>query len=173
MEVERLKKSIFDQKLTHRKNLEKAEQKAEQAEARAVEARLGQEQRVTNLEARLQELSETVGTYDRLRQHDQQEIGKLREKLAAAAVDGRHQQEANRVPEFGLLAMPALLDSFYALKDAIKRANVDGAVDTETLFGDGAQRWKAEYESLRDEFDEFRRQERNARAVRGFDKAFR
>ncbi len=34
-------------------------------------ARVDREQRVNALEARLQELSETVGTYDRLRQHDQ------------------------------------------------------------------------------------------------------
>ena len=35
---------------------------------------------VTSLESRLQELSETVGTYDRLRAHDQQEIAKLKNR---------------------------------------------------------------------------------------------
>ncbi len=38
---------------------------------RVAKVRVEQEQRVNSLEARLQELSETVGTYDRLRQHDQ------------------------------------------------------------------------------------------------------
>merc|ERR1719158_1392355 len=40
-----------------------------------------QETRVINLEARLQELSETVGTYDRLRQQDQASIQKLKERV--------------------------------------------------------------------------------------------
>jgi hypothetical protein len=36
------------------------------------------EERVVNLEARLAELSETVGNYDRLRQQDQMAIQKLK-----------------------------------------------------------------------------------------------
>ena len=38
--------------------------------------------RVANLEARLAELSETIGEYDRARQQDQQAIQKLKDELA-------------------------------------------------------------------------------------------
>ena len=46
-ELERLRKSAFEQKLTHRRGLERAEARAEEAEARAAEARVAQEQRVS------------------------------------------------------------------------------------------------------------------------------
>ena len=36
---------------------------------------------MANLEARLQDLSESVGTYDRLRQVDQQAMQKLKERI--------------------------------------------------------------------------------------------
>lgn len=44
-------------------------------EDRAQNLRSSQENRIINLEARLQELSETVGSYDRLRQQDQVDHG--------------------------------------------------------------------------------------------------
>ena len=46
-ELERLRKSAFEQKLSHRRGLERAEARAEEAEARAAEARVAQEQRVS------------------------------------------------------------------------------------------------------------------------------
>ena len=42
---------------------------------------------MTSLESRLQELSETVGTYDRLRAHDQQEIAKLKNRDGTCLVN--------------------------------------------------------------------------------------
>ncbi len=70
VEMESLRKQMEDARRAHRRELGRVERRAEDAEARAVEARVEQEQRVHSLEARLQELSETVGTYDRIRQHD-------------------------------------------------------------------------------------------------------
>ena len=46
-ELEKLRKSAFEQKLTHRRGLERAEARAEEAEARVAEARVAQEQRVS------------------------------------------------------------------------------------------------------------------------------
>lgn len=80
-EVIRLRKELRELQLTNSAEVTKAEKRAEVAEARAVKVRIEQEQRVNSLETRLQELSETVGTYDRLRQHDQEEIEKLKERL--------------------------------------------------------------------------------------------
>uniref|UniRef100_A0A1Q3FA25 Putative grip and coiled-coil domain-containing protein 1 n=1 Tax=Culex tarsalis TaxID=7177 RepID=A0A1Q3FA25_CULTA len=71
------------------------------AEERSKKLEQVHEERVANLEARLAELSEVVGTYDRLRQQDQDSICKLKDKLSKiVAVDGatttrRISQESN------------------------------------------------------------------------------
>ena len=62
--------------------MERAEQKAAIVEERSASDRISNEKRVVNLESRLQELSETVGTYDRLRQQDHQVMQKLKERIS-------------------------------------------------------------------------------------------
>ena len=54
------------------------QKRATDAEERARKLAAVHEERVANLEARLAELSETVGNYDRLRQHDQMSIHRLK-----------------------------------------------------------------------------------------------
>jgi hypothetical protein len=56
----------------------KEQKRATDAEERARRLAAVHEERVANLEARLAELSETVGNYDRLRQQDQTAIHKLK-----------------------------------------------------------------------------------------------
>jgi hypothetical protein len=56
----------------------KEQKRASDAEERARRLAAIHEERVANLEARLAELSETVGNYDRLRQQDQTAIHKLK-----------------------------------------------------------------------------------------------
>jgi hypothetical protein len=56
----------------------KEQKRATDAEERARRLGAVHEERVANLEARLAELSETVGNYDRLRQQDQLAIQKLK-----------------------------------------------------------------------------------------------
>jgi hypothetical protein len=58
----------------------KEQKRATDAEERARRLAAVHEERVANLEARLAELSETVGNYDRLRQQDQMAIQKLKVK---------------------------------------------------------------------------------------------
>ena len=55
-----------------------------------------QETRVANLESRLQELSETVGTYDRLRQNDQMSMQKLRDRIAQLDLENKSLQNISR-----------------------------------------------------------------------------
>ena len=55
-----------------------------------------QETRVANLESRLQELSETVGTYDRLRQNDQMSMQKLRDRIAQLDLENQSLQNISR-----------------------------------------------------------------------------
>lgn len=56
----------------------KEQERASEAEERARRLAATHEERVANLEAKLAELSQTVGNYDRLRQNDQGALQKLR-----------------------------------------------------------------------------------------------
>jgi len=77
--------------------------------------RLEQERRVHNLELRLQELSETIGTYDRLRQHDQEELSKLRDVTSATVTSSSFVT----VPE----TAQELAEEYYRIKAKLKKAN--------------------------------------------------
>ena len=80
-ELIRLRQEAEDMRQDHRRALERAEARAGNAEKLSSGVRAAHEKRVVNLESRLQELSETVGTYDRLRQQDQTSIQKLKERV--------------------------------------------------------------------------------------------
>jgi predicted nucleic acid-binding Zn-ribbon protein len=66
-----LRQELSEVKSKHANDLERADHRSHELEERAQALRAAQEHRVINLESRLQELSETVGSYDRLRQQDQ------------------------------------------------------------------------------------------------------
>ena len=80
-----------------RRELERAEQKTLMAEERSTSLSGQQEIRVANLESRLQELSETVGTYDRLRQNDQISMQKLRERIAQLDLENQSLQNNRKI----------------------------------------------------------------------------
>ncbi|XP_062555749.1 GRIP and coiled-coil domain-containing protein 1 [Armigeres subalbatus] len=89
------------------------------------------EERVANLEARLAELSEVVGTYDRLRQHDQESISKLKEKLSKLSLDKastrRLSQESN---------VERIVEEISYLKNLLLAENdkLDNPLDLSSLF---------------------------------------
>ena len=91
-ELLKLKSELNDVKLSHRRDLERAEQKTLMAEERSNSLSGQQETRVANLESRLQELSETVGSYDRLRQNDQISMQKLKERIAQLDLENQSLQ---------------------------------------------------------------------------------
>jgi len=76
-----IRTEMNDLKQKHLQQLQNAEAAREKAELRALEIQSQQEKRVGNLEARLQELSESVGSYEKLRMQDQTAILSMREEL--------------------------------------------------------------------------------------------
>lgn len=76
-----LQKDMAEMKAQHRIQVELEQQKSREAEERLNQARAMEEERVTALEAKLAELSEVVGSYDRVRQQDQIAIQKLKERV--------------------------------------------------------------------------------------------
>lgn len=166
-EVPKLKDEIASLKLNHRRDLERAEARAEAAEDRTVQVRKSSEIRVNHLEARLQELSDTIGTYDRLRQHDQSEIERWKEKAAqfeassrANSVSPIHHNES-QCDEFARMDLDQLISVFQRLKSALIAANAKSSnrVDLEQIFIDPEvqKSWQKEYSDLKREFDQYKR----------------
>jgi len=81
--ISRLRNEMNDLKQKHLEQLQNAESLREKAELRALDIQSQQEKRVGNLEARLQELSQSVGSYEKLRIEDQSALTTMREELEA------------------------------------------------------------------------------------------
>lgn len=82
--LEQLQEQITNMKHQHTAALKHEKDRTIKAEEEIRSISLFHEDRVANLEDRLAELSNTVASYDRLRQHDQENIQILKEKLLDA-----------------------------------------------------------------------------------------
>lgn len=80
--LQQLQSEMTTLKHNHAIALKNEQKRAYIAEERNKKLAAIHEERVANLESRLAELSSTVGNYDRLRQQDQENIFKLKEKIA-------------------------------------------------------------------------------------------
>lgn len=76
-----LQQELVKMKAQLEKDILSEQLRANEAEAKASMIAKAEEQRVADLEAKLSELSDVVGKYERLRSHDQLEIQKLKERL--------------------------------------------------------------------------------------------
>lgn len=90
------------------------------------------EERVISLEARLSELSNTVGTYDRLRQQDQENIAKLKDKIARLSVSRAEEVEAEKKSE----SISDLIDQILQLKKklVVENARSSNPIDLSSIF---------------------------------------
>ena len=79
--ISNLREEINQLKQKHFEQLKHAEAARENAELRALEIQSHQEKRVVNLESRLQELSQSVCSYEKLRVDDQSVILSMQEEL--------------------------------------------------------------------------------------------
>lgn len=91
------------------------------------------EDRVANLEARLAELSSTVGTYDRLRQQDQENIQKLKDKIAQLATVTENDIPPTSSPKRGVAD---IVDEIQQLKKIllIENARSQNPIDINKIF---------------------------------------
>lgn len=80
--LKRLQSEMMHLKKQHMAAIESEQHRAYLAEERNKALAAMHEERVASLESRLTELSATVGLYDRLRQTDQQNIAKFKERIA-------------------------------------------------------------------------------------------
>lgn len=120
--LQQLQSEMQSLKNQHGIALKNEQMKALVAEERNKKLAILHEDRVANLESRLAELSNTVGNYDRLRQQDQDNIHKLKEKLSILSVA---QNESNiSSSEKEQMDIPKALEEILSLKKYIQTENV-------------------------------------------------
>ncbi|KAF3428778.1 hypothetical protein E2986_04485 [Frieseomelitta varia] len=127
-------------KKQHLNAIHEEQKRAAAAEQQARALAMTHEARVAGLEARLAELSEIVGGYDRLRQQDQQAIQKLKEQLVGLQDSEYDYIMLNNEPEEIISKIKTLLHSL-DLYD--KQEIID---------------YKEKYETLLQEFEDYKQQ---------------
>jgi len=167
-ELLKLKDDLNEMKLSHRRELERAEQKTLTTEERSTSLSGQQETRVANLESRLQELSETVGTYDRLRQNDQMSMQKLRDRIAQLDLENQSLQNVRRndsLPELdgdndSNLDVQSLIERILRLRAMLRDANrrSENPVDLDELLdiNEGEKKWKKSYYQMKEDFEKYK-----------------
>ncbi|XP_074659340.1 GRIP and coiled-coil domain-containing protein 1-like [Tubulanus polymorphus] len=129
-----LQKEMAEMKAQHRIQVQDEQMRRQEAEDRVGDLSEQNEERVSGLEAKLSELSEVVGKYERLRYTDQAAIQKLRERVTqldlentalARVAHGKNSDEkdTNDEGDDDNLDVQSLLDKMTKLKGLLKLAN--------------------------------------------------
>uniref|UniRef100_A0A0A9YT43 GRIP and coiled-coil domain-containing protein 1 n=1 Tax=Lygus hesperus TaxID=30085 RepID=A0A0A9YT43_LYGHE len=138
------------------------QEKIKEAEEKSKRLAAAHEVRVANLEARLAELSETVGLYDRLRQNDQIAIEKLKDRLV--------QLEKEHGEEKSDSSSEDIVDKLRHIKRSIELSSLtsEKPIDLKALFFeifednnvtlDVHKQCHEEFDQLKREFDQYRQQ---------------
>ncbi|XP_064483799.1 GRIP and coiled-coil domain-containing protein 1-like isoform X1 [Ornithodoros turicata] len=173
----KVQQELVDLKVKHQQELECELERAAQAQAELKQQASGSETRVASLEGHLQELSQAVGTYDRLRLQDRVAIERLRERVSQLA-----RENATLACSAGLgigtgvdyaegsedsnLDVATLLDRFTKLRQTLKEANqrAENPVNLMAYFRELAEeevlglhaKCHEEQEQLKDEFERYK-----------------
>lgn len=129
---EQLQELLSNIKSQHMVALKQEQSRTIKAEEEIRNMSLFHEERVANLEARLAELSTTVGNYDRLRQQDKESIQSLKEKLMDATSPSNKKIES----ESDSMSFEEVLEEVERLKQILLRENahMKHPVDVSRIF---------------------------------------
>lgn len=171
----KLQQELVEVKAQHQAALEQEQKRSGSAQARLHQQTTGSEARVASLESRLQELSQAVGTYDRLRMQDRAAIQRLRERLsqlaqenAALASAAGIGAKATELPssQDSNLDVKTLLDRFGKMRLLLKEFNqrAEKPVDLIAYFRELAEeevlglhaKCREELRQLKDEFEQYK-----------------
>lgn len=147
-------------KKQHRSAIHEEQKKAATAQQHTRALAMVHEKRVASLEARLAELSETVGGYDRARQQDQQAIQKLKDQLNHLESTDYADNCSNDFPKDPKELTSNIRELYTYLMNLDKEysyANVKDLLNSLNL-SDVSQDYGNKYESLLEEFEELKRQ---------------
>lgn len=170
----KLQQELVEVKAQHQAALEQEKKRAGNAQARLHQQTTGSEARVASLESRLQELSQAVGTYDRLRMQDRAAIQRLRERLsqlaqenaALASAAGIGARASELPSQDSNLDVKTLLDRFGKMRLLLKESNqrAEKPVDLIAYFRELAEeevlglhaKCREELRQLKDEFEQYK-----------------
>ncbi|XP_046751302.1 GRIP and coiled-coil domain-containing protein 1 isoform X2 [Diprion similis] len=144
-------------KQQHRNAIQEEQKRASAAEQQARILAMTHESRVAGLEARLAELSETVGGYDRLRYQDQQAIQKLKDQLANLQGAGYKDKETGRFendPEEIAVRIKKLYGRLSDLANQDKSSDIKSKLNLRDVNED--LEYKEKFEKLEQEFEDFK-----------------
>ncbi|XP_051176128.1 GRIP and coiled-coil domain-containing protein 1 [Leptopilina boulardi] len=147
-------------KKQHRSAIHDEQKKATAAQQHARALAMVHEKRVASLEARLAELSETVGGYDRARQQDQQAIQKLKDQLTYLENIDYSDHFSNDFSKDPKKIVSNIREQYTLLMNLDREhsfANVKDLLNSLNL-SDASQDHGNKYESLLEEFEELKRQ---------------
>ncbi|BFZ07564.1 hypothetical protein BsWGS_10603 [Bradybaena similaris] len=169
-----LQKEMANMKSDYQMQVDKEQRKASEAEGRLRVQAKQSEERVSSLEAKLSELSQVVGNYERLRFQDQQAISKLRERVTQLDVENTAlSRAASLAPEKvesqeESLEVDQLLDKIMHFRSLLKAAaeKSEKPVSLSNIFVEDrnkadeesplCQQYKEELEQLREEFERYK-----------------
>ncbi|CAL7948401.1 unnamed protein product [Xylocopa violacea] len=147
-------------KKQHLNAIHEEQKRAAAAEQQARVLAMTHEARVAGLEARLAELSEVVGGYDRLRQQDQQAIQKLKDQLVSLQDSEHDYISSNNEPEEIVSRIKNLYTKLLDLDNKKNEsAHVKSLLNSLDLY-DKQQvcDYKEKYETLLQEFEDYKQQ---------------
>ncbi|KAL3872946.1 hypothetical protein ACJMK2_036116 [Sinanodonta woodiana] len=171
-----LQREVAELKAQHRLQVQTEQNKASDVENMIKDFSLQSETRVSELEAKLSELSEVIGNYERMRYQDQQTIVRLKERVnqldlentalaQAAQSSGYIMEEPDH--ELEKLDSSTLAAKIVKLKGFLKLANqkAQQPVNIEDLLMDEKEgdeehplcrKYREELEQLQDEFERYK-----------------
>ncbi|XP_040062165.1 GRIP and coiled-coil domain-containing protein 1 [Ixodes scapularis] len=171
-----LQQELVQVKCQHQAALEKEQDRAGRSQVHLQQQTTGSEARVASLESRLQELSQAVGSYDRLRMQDRAAIQRLKERLsqlaqenaalASAAGNAARGSAAELPTQDSNLDVNTLLERFGKLRSLLKEANknAEKPVDLIAYFREMAEeevlglhaKCRESQRQLKDEFERYK-----------------
>ncbi|XP_023215586.1 GRIP and coiled-coil domain-containing protein 1-like [Centruroides sculpturatus] len=168
-----LRQEMADLKTQHNRAVEQEQKRANEAEDKLRNLAVVSEERIANLEARLSELSQMVGNYDRLQQQDQTAIQKLKErimqldseKVALTRTIAGEIENSLETDDDSNLDVQTLMKKIIKLKKLLKVANQrsERPIDLGAFFSqdDGNQidlhvKCQEELQQLKEEFENYK-----------------
>lgn len=160
--LQQLQNEMGNLKQQHSVAIKNEQKRALNAEERNQKLSSVHEARVANLEARLQELSKTVGSYDRLRSQDQENILKLKEKISELSSSQKSSDKIIKTTNFDV---NSIIDEILDLKKLLisENSKLDDPEDISKIFTtvnpdhtnciDDYNKLKESYDFCRTEYD--------------------
>lgn len=154
-----LQAEMATMKKQHLNAIREEQKRATTAEQQARGSAMIHETRVASLEARLAELSEIVGSYDRLRQQDQLAIQKLKDQLAILQnTEHSDTVTSNNQPEEIISKIKTLFTHLLDLDNQKKDSTYVKSLLNSLDLRDEHLDYKEKYDALLQEFEDYKHQ---------------